>query len=442
MYKKMNFRFRVCGPAALATVCLVLALLVSGCGGTCDRIDADRTRFLTRAPATSGTHVEMIVPFAVAERLIAPQVAAVKPIDIQLPNLGKLADYFGNLSVAPDRITLKPAPAEHIGFHLDFDVLRNGRKAFSMYMETEVRPEIDLAAGKIIIGFTPEALQKAKVKVSKDAVDDLGALIYEQIPTAARFLIPRSMVETVSATAVERLEETIYSKLKDKMLPKLSEMSRVEIALPSIPLAAVGITSSIKGGGRLRLAVTTALPVRDGIAEPKAGAKEPSSNLITVRMSGGAAAELVNWAMVKGLLPDRYDEKGKAEPDGELRPGLDWIRGDDRPMKVYLWDLEKPCMRLTMSAKPVIAVVDEKLEIKAENPRTDDVEASAFTKVGVHFYMLWKDPMDMNKKSAAKMKMVTAGRAVEIDLKKASIEQDEIVMEVGLTIGGPVSSGQ
>lgn len=442
MTNNSKFGPRVFGFHSIAATMLFLAAVESGCGGTCDRIDADRTLFLTRKPADTGTHVELIVPFAVAERLIAPQVSAVKPIDIQLPNLGNLADYFGTLSVAPDRVTLKPAAPEYIGFHLDFDVLRDGRKVFSAYMETEVRPEIDLTASKIIIGFTPDALQKAKVKISKDAVDELGMLIYAQIPTAARFLIPKSMVDNVAASAVETLEETFYNKLKDRLLPRLADMSRVEISLPSIPLAAVAITSSMKNGGRLRLAVTTALPVREGIQASAPGTAEPSAEHITVRMSGAAAAELVNWAMQKGLLPDRYDDKGKAKKDGALRPGLDWVRGDKRPMKIYLWDLEKPCMRLSLSAEPTVALVNEKLEIKAENPQTDDVEASAFTKVGVHFYMLWKDPMNLNKKSEAKMKMVAAGREVAVVLKKAAIERDEIVMEVQLTVNGPVSVGK
>ena len=419
---------------SLFVVLLLSALFHIGCGATCDRISEDREQFLTRKATNTGTHVEMLIPFGVAEALIVPHLSAVQPVTLRIPNLGKVADYFGDLSVAPTEVTLIPASPEHIGFHLDFEVRRNGKSVFPVFVETEVRPEIDLAAGKIVIGFTPDALEKAKPGISKNAEAKLGDLIYEQIPAMARFLIPRAAVDSVVASAVNMLVNSFHTKLKDKLLPSLAKLSRFEIALPNIPLAAVSITSADENGGRLRLAMTTSLPVREGIATGDDSGGQPSREHITLRLSGATAAELVNWALKKGLVPDRYDDKGKAKKDGALRPGLDWIPGDERPMKVYLWDLEKPCMRFTLSAKPAVAIVDDKLEMKAEDAHTDDIEASAFTKVGVWFYMLWKDPMNLNQKRASKIKMVVAGKEMEIVLKKAAYEQNEFIVEIQLSI--------
>jgi hypothetical protein len=250
----------------------------------------------------------------------------------------------------------------------------------------------------------------------------------------ARLLIPRSAVEGVVATAIKMLEDGFHAKIKDKLLPSLAQLSRFEIALPNVPLAAVSITSTDAEGGRLRLAMTTSLPVRAGIAPPSKATGAQAGDQITLRFSGSTAAELVNWAIANALVPARYDDKGKPKKDGPLRPGLDWVSGDERPMKVHLWDLEKPCMRFTLSAKPKVAIVDEKLEMKGEDPQTDDIEASAFTKVGVWFYMLWKDPMNLNKKHDAKMKMAVAGQQMEITLKKASYQKDEFLFEFQLSV--------
>ena len=408
---------------------IVLSVLGTGCGATCERIEADRTRFLSRKP-TVGTHLEMIIPFSTAENLVAPWIAAMNPISLPVPNLGKLSDDFGALTVVPTRVSLKPAAAEHIGFHLDFEVRRNDRKAFAASMETDVKPVVDIENRKIVLGFTQEALEKSRVKISKDAVVDLSALIYEQIPTVARYLIPQSMVEKTASSAVEMIMDTLYSKLKDKTLPKLAAAAGMEIALPRIPLTAVHITSSLKGNGRLRLAITTALPVEAGIDEAAAAKEEPSTGNVTIRMSGAAAAELVNWAVAEKLIADRYDRKGKADPNGELRPGLAWARGEERAMKIYLWDLERPCMRLTMSARPSIVLRDGRLEIKAEDAETDDVEASAFTKVGTWFYLLWKDPMRLDKKSDAVLHLSSGGKALTIVVMKAAVERDEFLFEV------------
>jgi hypothetical protein len=419
--------------AASVTAMLTMATLQIGCGATCDRIEEDREEFLARKGTNTDTHVEVLIPFAVAERLVEAQVSAVKPIELKIPGLGQLADYFGELAVAPTRVELRPAAKDLIGFHLDFEVRSDGKKAFAMFMETEIRPEIDLAAGKVILGFTPEALEKVKPGISKDAKKDLGGVIYARIPAAARLFVPRSAVDAAAGTAVELLVGSFYAKAKEKMLPKLAEKSRFELTLPDVPLAAAAITSTAENGGHLRLALVTSLPVRAGIAAAPEGAAPPSSERISVRMSGSTLAELVNWAMAKGLVPDRYDGKGKPKKDGELRPGLDWVRGEERPMKIIMWDLDKPCMRITMAAKPAVAVVDDKLEIKAEDPKTDDVEASAFTKVGVWFYVLWKDAMKLHQKTSARMKMVVAGQELEAVVEKAIVERDEVALEVSLS---------
>jgi len=422
--------------AAPVVALILLAASQPGCGATCDRMEEDRERFLSRKARDAGDHVEVLVPFGLAERLVEAKVSEVKPVDVKLPGLGKLGDYLGELSVAPRRVRLLPADPGQLGFHLDFDVLDGGKKAFSMYMEAVVRPEIDLAAGKVSVGFTPEVPERAKPGISKDAKKDLGGMIYGRLPAAARIFIPRAMVDAAAASAVELLMSRFYGAAKERMLPKLAEMSRFELTLPDVPLASVSLTSTKEGGGRLRLAMVTSLPVRAGIAEAPRGAPEPPRDRITVRMSGSTVAELVNWAMGKGLVPDRYDSKGKPREDGELRPGLDWVRGEDRPMKVYLWDLEKPCMRITMAARPSVRIVEDRLEIEALDTKTEDVEASAFTKVGVWFYILWKDAMKLNQKTSSRMELNVAGQEIEASVREAVIEEDELTLGLSLEIEG------
>ena len=242
------------GPAARIAA-LTLALLFGGsvqigCGGTCDRIEKDRMRFLERQRANADTHIEMTIPFTMANGLVALHTARVKPIDIALPGLGKLASYFGELSVVPTRVTIEAGGPDLLGFHLDFDVRRNGKRVFAMYLESEVRPEIDIKARKVIMGFTPEVLEKARPGLSKDAKGDLSEAIYSQIPGPARLLLPRSMVDSMVDSALKRLMDGFYGWTVDRMLPKMSEMSRIEIALPNVPLAAARAVPPVHLGDR------------------------------------------------------------------------------------------------------------------------------------------------------------------------------------------------
>jgi hypothetical protein len=421
----------------LAATLVLLSLLSIGCGGTCKRIEADRNQFVTRKGDDKGTDLEMVIPFGVAEHLVQPYVTTVKPIEISLSGLGgigNLVDYLGELTIVPTKVELLPATLEHIGFHLDFEIQRNGERVFDMYVETEVKPEVDLAGRKIVIGFSPESLEKAKPGLSPGAKADLSEMIYTQIPGPARLFIPRGLVDGFAESAVDMIVEKFFDRAKQKMLPKLSEMSRLEIALPNAPISQVSFRSTAANSGHLWLAITTSLPVQGVLSDPKGRAAKPSRSNVTLRMSGSTAAELVNWAMDKELVPNRYDDKGKPQKDGVYRPGLDWMNGNKRPMKIYLWDLEKPCMKITMSATPTVAVVGDNLEINAEDVETDDVDASAFTKVGTWFYLLWKDAMNIHKKSSSKIHMVAAGREIEAVAKKAALEKDELVLEVALTV--------
>lgn len=426
----------ITGWVLTVTLSLTAAAAQWGCGATCDRMEKDRKEFLGRKSENSGPHIEAIVPFDMANELIVPQIKKVKPIDIKMSGLGKLGDYLGELSVIPARVEMKPASKDHIGFRLTFDIRDKGKKAFEMYADIEVQPQVDLETGKVIIAFTSETLKDVKPQLSRDAKKDLGGMIYDKIPKTARIFIPRSLVDAAAGTAVKSLVTRFYEKSRDKLLPGLADMSRFEFQLPQVPIESITITSSGESGGSVRFMVVTKLPVRKGITPPPVGPKVFPRDRISIRMSGSTMAELVNWAMAKKLVPDRYDSKGKAKENGELRPGLDWKAGDKRPMKIYLWDLDKPCMRITLTAKPSVEIVEGQLQIKATDTKTEDVEASAFTKVGVWFYVLWKDAIKFKKKASSQMEFSVAGQEMVASVEETSIANDELSLSLSLKLVG------
>ncbi|MBW2277088.1 MAG: hypothetical protein JRF63_06320, partial [Deltaproteobacteria bacterium] len=185
-------------------------------------------------------------------------------------------------------------------------------------------------------------------------------------------------------------------------------------------------------GGALQLLIETGLPVRTPIVPTETTTAPSSDDRVVVRMSGSAMAELVDWAIAKELVPSRYDTHGKAKQNGELRPGLDWVPGK-RPMKIYLWDLERPCMRITMGAKAKVATQDGNVRIEATDGKIEDVEASAFTKVGVWFHALWKDAINVTKSAGTAMSFSVAGQRMTSRLERAAIENDELTLELSLT---------
>ena len=407
------------------------AICLIGCGSTCDRINEDRRRFLARKVKNTEPQIEAIVPFALANELIAAQIGKIKPVPIKIPGLGQLESYFGQLTVVPKQVTMRPAASDYLGFRLDLDITTHGKKAFSMYADLETKPAIDLEKGSIAISFGPKNLENVKPKLSGDAQKALGGIIYSQIPKMARFLIPRSAVDSAAGSVVKMLLDTFYDKFKDELLPKLSQFSQIEFQLTTIPLQKLNFSSSAEAGGGVRIVAVTGLPVQRGLSILPDKSRGLPQNKISLRISGSTAAELVNWGMATGRIPDRYDSKGKPKADGNLRPGLDWVSGE-RPMKIYLWDLEKPCMRVNMSATPVIEANAGKLAINAKDAVTDDIEASAFTKAGVWFYLLWRDAIELKKRAPMEMKFSIAGKEMIAVVDQASIENNEFISQVSL----------
>lgn len=405
---------------------LAFGTTCEGCGGTCRRIEKDRQAFLERTAAAAEPHIEIAVPFKAAEELINRRIGEIEPLPLKLSIPSVLADYFGRLEVRPREVKLRPAAAGRLAFRLLFDVADRDRdrKVFDISVDVEVEPEVDLEAGRVEIELTADSLGQVKPGIPKDARQELGGLIWDRIPKAARLLIPRKLVDEAAASAVKALVSSFYELSKDKLLRRLGDLSRISLTLPDVPLRSLTIESKGGPADTLRLLAVTGLPVRTGVRT--AGAPTPGDR-VSVRLSGPAMAELINWAMGQGLLPDRFDDKGKARADGELRPGLDWVPGQ-RPMKVFLWDLEGTCMRLTLEAAPEFGVKDGKVVIGARDAEVTDIEAAAFVKAGVWFHLLWKDAFDVTKKTRAKARLQVAGQELEVGVATAELIDDEIVL--------------
>ena len=410
------------------------AAVAGGCGAsTCERIAADREAFFARAPQAAGPHLEAVLPFDVADGLVAAEIAKVKPIALEIPGLGEVGEYFGKLSVRPSSARLLPAPRGRVRFAIDLEVLQRGDRAFAMRLEVEVEPRVDLEAGRVEIGFTPQMLKEVKPDLSGDAKRRLGGLVYRRIPKLARMLIPRSAVDRAAARAIELLVERFYAKAKHRLLPRLGELTRVVVDLPDLPLEKLELRSFKRGGGGLRLLVTTGLPVGRGIdiGAERSRIGELPRDRVSLRASASALAELVNWAIAEGRVPGRYDRAGEARPDGELRPALAWELGE-RPMKIVLWDLERPCMRVTMGARPRVERREGELVLGAEGAEIEDVEAAAFTELGVWFCALWKDALDITREAGSRWSFELGGERLVAEVRDAELDGDELRLGVGL----------
>jgi hypothetical protein len=403
----------------------------AGCGRTaCDRLARDRQEFLDRATKDSGVHLEVTVPYAVANGLIEPTLSQIAPLPLEIPGLGQLASSFGEITVRPRRVALRPAHGDLVGVRLDFDVRAGGDQAFGLWVETEIEPEVELAAGRVRLGFATEKLQKVKPHLTDDAAAKLGGMIHKRIPSLLRGLVPRAEVDKVAARVVEHLLERFYAVSKDELLPRLSEMSRLTVALPDVPIRDLDLAPTDEAGGGLRLSIATALPVSAGLG-PRAAAAPLPADRVSVRASAPAVAELVNWAMGRGLVPSRYNAKGKPDEKGELVIALEWIPGE-RPMKAHLWQLEGSCKRVDLGANVEVDASGGELRIRATDGVIEDVESAPFMELGVLLYALFKDAVSVTMSRSAELEFSVAGNPLVSRVERAAFAGDELEMTVAL----------
>jgi hypothetical protein len=421
---------------AFSALCALLFAFNStcllGCGATCKRIEADRQSFLSRTASSNGQpHLEVSMPFALAEKLISKQLDLIEPVAIEVPGLGKLGAYFGQLKLRPSRIALLPAQRDRVGLELGFEVLVGSATAFSLFIDTEIKPQIDFSSGRVELAVEPESFEAVRPRLDSDSAGKLAKLIYSKIPSLARTLVSQDTVTTAAAATVDSLLHRFYAAYKDKLLRRVCRLTRLSLALPDIPVERIALsTVGQDGDGALLLLVTTRLPVSAGVT----GSTRPTNRrLATFRLSAETAAELVNWAMHKGHLPNRYDKKGKPSETGELWAGLEWAPGE-RPMKIHLWQLEGSCKRIDLGADARISLENAKLRIDAQNAVIEGSKAAALTELGIFFVSLWKDAVDKTLRANAALRFEVAGREVLTTASQAALENDELILGLSVQI--------
>jgi len=276
-----------------------------------------------------------------------------------------------------------------------------------------------------------ESLKKVVPHLSPDAAERLGGIVYKRLPTLARAIVSRAAVDQAAGSAVEFLLKQFYALAKDKLLRQLSDRARLSIALPDVPIRTLSLGPTTEAGGGLRLAITTSLPIGAALGPREVRSQRLPADRVTLRASAATLAELVNWAMARGLVPSRYNDKGQADDQGEYLAAVEWIAGE-RPMKAHLWQLEGSCMRLDMGANARVGAKDGKVSIAAEDGVIEDVDAAPLTEVGVFFYALWKDAVNVTLDRSAELRFKVADQELVSRVEQATLTDDELTLIVTL----------
>lgn len=421
--------------------CLLGSLLVWGCGPSCQRIADARTALRAGRGATRRPHLQLGIPYALANRLIAEGLRDVPPLPLELPGLGGLRLLVPALSelrltAVTRSLRLVPARNDHLGLSLDLE-LRDGREVLTeLGLDLELKPRLerDGEGQYLAVELQGEGLKAVRPRLGPEPAERLARAIHRRLPPMIRSSVPVQALARVSRGLIERLGADSYALLRAGILRHLGPIKQVRLRLPELPVQRFRLSSPRSQVPHLAVDLFTDLPVREGLE----GRSAPllKRDAVQARIAGSAVAELANWAMERGLIPARYDRDLKPKAEGGFAPILDWEHRQPRPLKIHVFRRRKPCAHVQIGARARVAVKKERLVLTLEDRQVERVQGPALVRLGVWIDSLWSRAITTTKELAAQTRLRLGRHEVRLGIVRAHLSERELALGLYAALSG------
>jgi len=408
--------------AAAATA----GLAALGCGTSCEQIQADRAAFLAAAEAPgqaswdAGPHLEIILPFAVGDRLLSERLARRASPRLEGPGIDALGLALGaSLELLAARLV--PAADDRVGVRLDVLVRDDAEPIVSFRVDAEVRPDLAPEARRVLVWLGPEDVREIAPTLEAGGRERLRRWVLGGLPAGVARFVPERLLEELVAHLVEWLGGAVFPFLRDHLLAEGAATPLIALDLPELPVAGLRLRSHGGPGGALRLDVLTSLPVTRGLATR---APAPAHEAL-VRISGGAAAAFANRAIAEGLLPSRYDAEGDPAEDGAFEARVGWEVGA-RPLKVHLWRTGEGCLYARVAGTPRSSLGATEVDVGFSDGVYEVIRGPALTEAFAWTRRLWGPSLALNVAIARAARIAVAGQPIDLGIVGAEIDREEV----------------
>lgn len=412
----------------------VLALVVSAtalpaCGARCADIAARKQALIQRTAIAAGPHAQVRVPLARANALLAAIVHD-QPIRVPLalPDLGPLALPAHELTAVARDVELRPAPADRLRFAIRIEIDDAQQPVTTLAVIAEVAPALVRAAdaSELVAGFGPDSLLAVTRELGPDSGHALVDAVARWLPPAIRDHLPRAIVERAAAKLADYLTGEAYQLLRVGLLRRLGELTRLRLRLPALPIASTALTTTTAA---MTVDLTTDLPVRHGLDAPP-----PPSDDVEVRISGSTAAELANWSIDHGHLPQHYTRDLEPRADGRYRPRFDYLASEpQRPVKLHVFQDRGGCSYFQVGLRMQIELAGDQLIVALLDRRVEVADASAPLELALWLKQLLQGSIDSSRRAAAHTRLTVGGRTLVTRVVRAAVSGDELDFALQLT---------
>jgi len=415
----------------------MLATVTAGCGARCAEIAARKRAVIERAEVATGPHAQVVIPFARANHFLAALVHD-QPIraPIELPELGLFGRPTSQLSALVRDVELRPAAAGRLQFAIELEIDDPEQPITTLSVVAEIEPELvrTADASELVAGFGPDNLLAVRPELGRDAGHTLADAVVRWVPRRLADSLPRTVIDRTAEKLAEYLTGKAYDLLRTTLLHRLGELTRLRIRLPALPIAATSVRSTADA---LTIDLTTDLPVRRGL-----GPGPVASDEVIVRISQSTAAELANWSIAHGHLPEHYTRSLEPRSDGEYRPWFDYLVDDPgRPVKIHVFQDRGGCSYFEVGLRYEIAIVHDKLEVAVHDRFVESADASTALEIALWLKQLIWGSVDSSYRAAAHTRVTVGGHRFVARILRAAASREELTFTLGFAapVGAPAS---
>ncbi len=421
-------------PSSVLGLLCATAMLV-GCASPCARVKQAHTE-LTQpsAPGVAGDHLRLSMPLALVNQVVNREIKGLPRPRLPLPAIAGVS--LGAASVGIDRVTVIPGAPEEVSFAADVSIRSGNRTLLPLRIAARVRPQLDPGSGRVIIALDSKSVVAMDATLGPGGTRALVDALWAQLPGAARMLTTKDEVARIVDPAADRLLRSAASLVERELLDDLGKVARIELDLPPIPIDEIHVRSS---GADLVVGVHTPLPSRGAIAAtvPRA----TPAHQVELMIHGAAAVELVNDAMRRGQLPNRFELDGNAAPAGPLEAHLAWEASAPKPLLIHAFLLDpaaagrpaKDCAHVTLAATPQVSADQHHLVLATSDAKVEEVEGSAAIKAGLFFGGVSRRSFEHVESIAAQTDFELGQQSLRAQLQTAARNGDVLVLGLSLS---------
>lgn len=406
----------------------MLAGLAGGCGANCAEIAARKRELTERTAVAAGPHARVHLPFARANRLLAELVRdPALRVPLPVPSLGPFSLAALELTAVARQVELRPGAADQLRFAIELEIDDADQPVTVLTAVTDVRPQL-VGAGEgceLVAGFGPDHLRSVALHLRDQDGHALVDAVARWLPPALRGSVPRAVLDAAARKLAEYLTGRAYEALRATLLRRLGEVTRLRIRLPALPIAAIRVSSTPDA---LTIDLTTDLPVRRGLAAA-APASGPASGDVVVQLSESTAAELTNWSIARGHLPQHYTRGLEPRADGDYRPYFDYLAEDRRrPVKIHVFQDRNGCSYFQIGLRFEIGLAGDHLEVAVHDQFVEAADASTALEVALWIQQLIQGSIDSSYRAAARIELTIGGRRFAARVLGAAAIGDDLAL--------------